>query len=31
MLPTLVGCSAGTNTGQSCVALTRFLVPEVAV
>jgi len=28
VLPTLVGCSAGTNTGQSCVALTRFLVPE---
>lgn len=27
-LTTMVGCSAGTNSGQSCVALTRFLVPE---
>ena len=30
VLPTLVGCSAGTNSGQSCVALTRFLVPEAS-
>jgi acyl-CoA reductase-like NAD-dependent aldehyde dehydrogenase len=26
-LPVLVGASAGTNAGQSCVALTRLLVP----
>jgi betaine-aldehyde dehydrogenase len=25
---TLVGCSVGTNQGQSCVAITRILVPE---
>jgi acyl-CoA reductase-like NAD-dependent aldehyde dehydrogenase len=27
VLPVLVGASAGTNSGQSCVALTRLLVP----
>src|SRR5205085_6506771 len=27
-IPTLVGCSVGTNQGQSCVAITRILVPE---
>ena len=27
VLPTLIGASAGTNSGQSCVALTRLLVP----
>jgi len=28
VVPTLVGCTAGTNSGQSCVALSRILVPE---
>ncbi|MEU8874469.1 aldehyde dehydrogenase [Streptomyces javensis] len=28
VLPTLIGASAGTNSGQSCVAQTRLLVPE---
>ncbi|MCX5254928.1 aldehyde dehydrogenase [Streptomyces canus] len=28
VLPTLVGATAGTNAGQSCVALSRLLVPE---
>jgi aldehyde dehydrogenase (NAD+) len=27
-LPTLVGASVGTNAGQSCVCLSRFLVPR---
>jgi aldehyde dehydrogenase (NAD+) len=27
-IPTLVACSVGTNQGQSCVAMTRILVPE---
>jgi len=27
-IATLVGCSVGTNQGQSCVAITRILVPE---
>jgi aldehyde dehydrogenase (NAD+) len=27
-IPTLVGCSVGTNQGQSCVAITRILVPQ---
>jgi aldehyde dehydrogenase (NAD+) len=27
-IPTLVGCSVGTNQGQSCVAMTRILAPE---
>jgi betaine-aldehyde dehydrogenase len=26
-IPTLVGCSVGTNQGQSCVAMSRILVP----
>jgi len=26
-IPTLVGCSVGTNQGQSCVAMTRILAP----
>jgi len=26
-VPTLVGCSVGTNTGQSCVAMSRILAP----
>jgi acyl-CoA reductase-like NAD-dependent aldehyde dehydrogenase len=28
VLPTLIGASVGTNSGQSCVAQTRLLVPE---
>lgn len=28
VVPTLVGASVATNSGQSCVAQTRFLVPE---
>ncbi|MFC6065311.1 aldehyde dehydrogenase [Streptomyces ochraceiscleroticus] len=28
VVPTLVGASVGTNSGQSCVAQTRLLVPE---
>jgi aldehyde dehydrogenase (NAD+) len=27
-IPTLVGCSVGTNQGQSCVAITRILVAQ---
>lgn len=27
-IATLVGCSVGTNQGQSCVAITRILVPQ---